>query len=120
MPSSIGPAGIERRKVKIGENNETHVQILEGLKEGDLVALDARTRATAEFKLEENKKGPEESKPTEQGDRHRERSPRRPGREPQLVAHWCPDPRRTVTPRKTHHASALHHGRPGDAQPHVA
>jgi len=59
--------GIERRKVKIGDNNETHVQILEGLKEGDLVALDARARAVAEFKLEEDKKGPEGSKPKDQG-----------------------------------------------------
>jgi RND family efflux transporter MFP subunit len=61
------PGGIERRKVKIGENNETHVQVLEGLKEGDLVTLDARTRATAEFKLEENKKGPDESNPMDNG-----------------------------------------------------
>jgi HlyD family secretion protein len=61
------PGGIQRRKVKVGENNETHIQILEGLKEGDLVALDARTRATAEFKLEENKKGQDESKPKDQG-----------------------------------------------------
>jgi HlyD family secretion protein len=59
------PGGIERRKVKVGENNETHVQILDGLKEGDLVTLDARTRATAEFKLEENKKGPDEAKPAD-------------------------------------------------------
>jgi multidrug efflux pump subunit AcrA (membrane-fusion protein) len=61
------PGGIERRKVKIGESNETHVQILEGLKEGDLVTLDARTRATAEFKLEEGKKGPDESNPKDKG-----------------------------------------------------
>jgi hypothetical protein len=51
--------------MKVGENNETHVQILDGLKEGDLVTLDARTRATAEFKLEENKKGPDEAKPAD-------------------------------------------------------
>jgi HlyD family secretion protein len=51
------PGGVERRKVKIGENNETHVQILEGLQEGDQVALDARARAAAEFKLDEDKKG---------------------------------------------------------------
>src|SRR5262249_32962384 len=45
------------QKVKIGENNETHVQILEGLAEGDKVALDARLRAAAEFKLDQKKDG---------------------------------------------------------------
>jgi len=56
------PGGIEMRKVKIGENNETHVQILDGLKEGDQLALDARLRAASEFKLEEDKKGDAELK----------------------------------------------------------
>ena len=56
------PNGIEMRKVKIGENNETHVQILDGLKEGDQLALDARLRAAAEFKLDEDKKGNAEIK----------------------------------------------------------
>jgi len=60
------PGGIDRRKVKIGENNETHVQILEGLKEGDLVALDARVRAAAEFKLDDTKKDTDGSKPKDQ------------------------------------------------------
>jgi RND family efflux transporter MFP subunit len=60
------PKGFQRRKVKIGENNETHVQILDGLKEGDQVALDARSRAAAEFKLDEDKdkKGAGPSKDT--------------------------------------------------------
>ena len=48
---------IKLRKVKIGENNETHVQILEGLAEGDQVALDARLRAAAEFKLDDQEPG---------------------------------------------------------------
>jgi RND family efflux transporter MFP subunit len=56
------PGGIHRRKVKTGENNETHVQILAGLKEGDQVALDARLRAAAEFKLDEGKAGSDSSK----------------------------------------------------------
>src|SRR5262249_3839777 len=47
---------IKSEKVKIGENNETHVQILDGLVEGDRVALDARLRATAEFKLDDKTK----------------------------------------------------------------
>ncbi len=53
----LRPGAIELRKVKIGENNETHVQILDGLEEGDQVALDARLRAAAEFKLDDEKDG---------------------------------------------------------------
>ena len=45
----------ERRKVKAGETNEKLVEILEGLKEGERVALDARSRAAEEFKGEESK-----------------------------------------------------------------
>jgi len=57
------PGGIRRRKVKTGENNETHVQILDGLKEAEQVALDARLRAAAEFKLEEGKQATDSSQP---------------------------------------------------------
>lgn len=53
----VTPGMIDRRTVRIGENNETHVQVLEGLKEGELVALDARSRAAAEFKLDDQKEG---------------------------------------------------------------
>jgi multidrug efflux pump subunit AcrA (membrane-fusion protein) len=52
--------GIHRRPVKIGENNEKLVEILEGLNEGDVVALDAHARAAVEFKNEESKIGDEE------------------------------------------------------------
>ena len=52
------PGKVELRKVKIGENNETHVQILEGSKEGESVALDARLRAAAEFKADERRSRP--------------------------------------------------------------
>jgi HlyD family secretion protein len=48
---------IKLAKVKVGDNNETHVQILEGLVEGDRVALDARLRAASEFKLDDQKTG---------------------------------------------------------------
>jgi HlyD family secretion protein len=48
---------IKLAKVKVGDNNETHVQILEGLVEGDRVALDARLRAASEFKLDDQKPG---------------------------------------------------------------
>jgi RND family efflux transporter MFP subunit len=40
--------GIERREVKIGEANDQHVQVLDGLTEGEQVALDARARSAAE------------------------------------------------------------------------
>jgi hypothetical protein len=52
-----GPGGSQRRKVKVGENNEKLVEVLEGLKEGDQVTLDARIRAAAEFKTDETKDG---------------------------------------------------------------
>ena len=51
------PGGFRRRKLKIGENNEKLVEILDGLKEGESVALDARVRTAAEFKNEESKDG---------------------------------------------------------------
>ncbi len=57
------PGSIERRQVKIGDNNETHVQVIEGLKESETVALDARLRAAAEFKLDEDKPAPDAAKP---------------------------------------------------------
>jgi HlyD family secretion protein len=47
--------GAERREVKIGEANEQHVQITEGLAEGEQVALDARARAAAEARKSDNK-----------------------------------------------------------------
>jgi RND family efflux transporter MFP subunit len=40
---------IERREVTIGEGNEQLVQVLDGIAEGDRVALDARARAAAEL-----------------------------------------------------------------------
>jgi len=52
-----GDGGIKRRKVKIGENNEKLVEVLEGLKDGDVVALDAHARALLEFKNEDAKDG---------------------------------------------------------------
>lgn len=47
--------GIERREVKIGETNDTLIQILEGINEGEKVALDARVRAAAELKTGDGK-----------------------------------------------------------------
>lgn len=62
---------IRMQKVKVGDNNEKLVQVLEGLKEGDVVALDAHARAAAHFKAEDAKDGgaaekkPEGEKPPE-------------------------------------------------------
>ena len=36
------PTGIERKRVHIGEANETHIQIIDGLEPGDQVALDGQ------------------------------------------------------------------------------
>lgn len=46
----VTPQGVARREVKVGDTNEFQVQVVEGLKEGDSVSLDARTRVSAEFK----------------------------------------------------------------------
>ena len=46
----MGPTGTTRKEVKVGEANEYQVQILEGLAEGDVLALDARSRTAVEFK----------------------------------------------------------------------
>ena len=48
------PPVIERRKVKVGDTNEKMVHVLDGLKEGERVTLDARSRAVAEFKDDES------------------------------------------------------------------
>lgn len=47
--------GIERREVETGDENEQHVQVLDGLDEGEAVALDARTRAAADLKAKGGK-----------------------------------------------------------------
>jgi multidrug efflux pump subunit AcrA (membrane-fusion protein) len=41
---------IERKEVEVGEANEQYLQILDGLAEGESVALDARSRAAADLK----------------------------------------------------------------------
>ena len=56
---------VERRKVKVGESNEQLIQILDGIREGERVALDARSRGASELKLKdkEGKKGTDGTKP---------------------------------------------------------
>jgi multidrug efflux pump subunit AcrA (membrane-fusion protein) len=44
------PHGLERRRIKVGESNETHIQVLDGLTDGDRVGLSARLLANAEFR----------------------------------------------------------------------
>ena len=64
------PGGVKLRKVKVGENNEKFVEILDGLKEGESVALDARIRAANEFKSDDTKEiakeGPKSQAPSPQ------------------------------------------------------
>jgi HlyD family secretion protein len=51
----VSGASIERRTVKVGESNQQLIQIVDGLAEGERVALDARVRAAAELKTHENR-----------------------------------------------------------------
>ena len=46
----------------VGDRNDTMIQILGGVSEGDLLALDARTRAAADTKAAEKDKKPGEKK----------------------------------------------------------
>lgn len=61
----VASGKVERRKVKVGESNEQLIQVLEGVLEGERVALDARSRGASELKLKdkEGKKGPDGTKP---------------------------------------------------------
>lgn len=60
------PEGVKRRAVKVGDTNEFQVQVLEGLKEGETVALDARSRIAEEFK-DEDKNQDTKSQPPAKG-----------------------------------------------------
>jgi HlyD family secretion protein len=55
---------LERRQVRVGESNQQLIQIVEGLEEGERVALDARVRAAAELKTDD----PREAEPTKKKD----------------------------------------------------
>ncbi|MFO0957475.1 MAG: efflux RND transporter periplasmic adaptor subunit [Isosphaeraceae bacterium] len=60
-----GPEGFKPQAVKIGETDEKYVQVTEGLKDGDVVALDARKRAAEYFRDEEerSRSEPQETPP---------------------------------------------------------
>ena len=49
------PKGFEPRQVKIGESDDKYVEVVEGLKVEDVVALDARSRAAIVFKDDASK-----------------------------------------------------------------
>jgi RND family efflux transporter MFP subunit len=55
---------VERREVVVGESNEQHIQITEGLEPGQQVALDARTRAAADMKGSTKDAKADDKKPT--------------------------------------------------------
>jgi hypothetical protein len=55
-------SGMERREVKPGESNQQLIQILEGIAEGERVALDARVRVAAELKASGEKADTEQKK----------------------------------------------------------
>jgi RND family efflux transporter MFP subunit len=60
--------GLERREVKVGETNETLVQIVEGINEGEHVALDARARAAIELKKSDGKDAGKKNEKPDQKD----------------------------------------------------
>ena len=55
------PAGIEPRKLRIGESNESMIEILEGLAEGESVALDARRRGESDAGIDDPQDDPDQS-----------------------------------------------------------
>jgi len=62
----VSDGRIERQEVKVGESNEQLIQVLGGLADGAVVALDARNRAAAELKQQskESGKDPAEIEPS--------------------------------------------------------
>jgi HlyD family secretion protein len=57
-------AGIARREVEVGDNNQKFVEVVEGLAEGEQVCLDARQRGIDDFQSETAPAGgPESSEP---------------------------------------------------------
>jgi RND family efflux transporter MFP subunit len=64
----VNGGGIERREVKIGESNEQLIEVTEGIKEGERVALDARSRGAAELKRKEKDKKDDPGQPKSKPD----------------------------------------------------
>lgn len=65
----VSPSGIERRKVKVGESNEQLIQIMDGIQEGERVALDARSRAAAELKQKDENEKKDKGQPKPKDDK---------------------------------------------------
>ncbi|MEX2176202.1 MAG: efflux RND transporter periplasmic adaptor subunit [Pirellulaceae bacterium] len=59
----VGPAGIERRTLKVGDSNEQLIEVLAGLAENDRVALDARSRASLDLKRSNESQSPDKKEP---------------------------------------------------------
>ncbi len=55
---------IEKRSVIVGESNEQRIHIVEGMTEGERVALDARVRAASELKKDQKPKFEDKKKST--------------------------------------------------------
>jgi RND family efflux transporter MFP subunit len=64
----VAAAGeIQKRELKVGESNEQLIQVIDGLAEGDRVALDARSRAALELK-QKAKEGAKKGQPPVDGE----------------------------------------------------
>jgi RND family efflux transporter MFP subunit len=68
--------GVDRREVDVGDTNEKFVEIKSGLDEGEKVALDARSRLTAETKASEKKSQPDEPKTGEKKKEEKKEEPK--------------------------------------------
>jgi multidrug efflux pump subunit AcrA (membrane-fusion protein) len=68
--------GVDRREVDVGDTNEKFVEIKSGLDEGEKVALDARSRLTAETKASEKKNQPDEPKTGEKKKEEKKEEPK--------------------------------------------
>jgi RND family efflux transporter MFP subunit len=67
--------GVDRREVDVGDTNEKFVEIKSGLDEGEKVALDARSRLTAETKASDKKSQPDEPKAGEKKKEEKKEEP---------------------------------------------
>jgi RND family efflux transporter MFP subunit len=81
--------GVERREVEVGETNEKFVEVKSGLEEGEKVALDARSRLTAETKANEKKGQGDEPKAGEKKKDEKKEEPK-PAAPTPAPAHAAP------------------------------
>lgn len=55
----VSAGDVQRREVKVGDSNDLLIQVAQGVRIGEQVALDARVRASAELKQGGDKKAPD-------------------------------------------------------------